>query len=174
MANSEDISCLPRVCFHEKQLLPDIAAVYFAVSATEQILYVGETINLRQRWFNHHRSDELTNLQCAWIVWEENRAFDLGIRERFWILSLQPSLNGTWTLGTRAKHEREAALTLEEKQRRDKEFADWLADTGPIRFVRGKSKDMLPSLGLPQLVRAKNNRVLKPLSQTTSLTWIST
>lgn len=41
-----------------KQRLPECCAIYFAI-AREQVLYVGQATNLRNRWQNHHRLPQL-------------------------------------------------------------------------------------------------------------------
>lgn len=54
----QNLSKFPSLKLSERHKLPEFPAIYFAVS-NEQILYVGLTKNLRNRWQNHHRLPQL-------------------------------------------------------------------------------------------------------------------
>jgi len=54
-----EISHLPSMAFEHRQNLPTIPALYFVVSAQLDIMYVGQTGNLRDRWKSHQRSIQM-------------------------------------------------------------------------------------------------------------------
>lgn len=66
-----DISALPSVSYANRKELPECKAVYFAVSAKGEILYIGMTKNLRVRWLGHERAseclDECKDIKIAWL-----------------------------------------------------------------------------------------------------------
>jgi hypothetical protein len=84
---------LPYVKFADLESLPEISAVYFAVSMAGEILYVGKTINLKTRWRNHHRHKQLVRLWCEKIAWLEYDAADLLEHEYRMIHIFRPILN---------------------------------------------------------------------------------
>jgi predicted GIY-YIG superfamily endonuclease len=53
------LSELPSVYLLEKNTLPNCAAIYFVSDSTGQILYIGRTVNLVERWREHHRFNQL-------------------------------------------------------------------------------------------------------------------
>ena len=64
-----NIDELPWVRLDRTGYLPNISAVYFAVSRNK-VLYVGQSKNLKERWQYHHKNDELlkyTNVRIYWI-----------------------------------------------------------------------------------------------------------
>jgi putative transposase len=67
----QDISLasLPSLPFSDRHLLPRKSGVYFALSLTEDVLYVGQTTNLYLRWKVHHRLERLEAMQCQHIAW---------------------------------------------------------------------------------------------------------
>lgn len=68
--NSLDVSALPSVCLTHRAGLPTTAAIYFAIDSLGQIQYIGQSVNLRQRWANHHRQSQLDaigNINIAWL-----------------------------------------------------------------------------------------------------------
>ena len=54
----------------EKNKLPSISAIYF-VFASDKLLYVGRSVDLKQRWQNHHRYSQFKLIQDARIAWFE-------------------------------------------------------------------------------------------------------
>ncbi|WP_375494649.1 GIY-YIG nuclease family protein [uncultured Nostoc sp.] len=50
---------LPFVSFQERKILPASPGIYFAISSNDEILYIGRSNNLRNRWKSHHRAVQL-------------------------------------------------------------------------------------------------------------------
>ncbi|MDM9582835.1 MULTISPECIES: GIY-YIG nuclease family protein [unclassified Nostoc] len=46
---------LPSLPLEKKANLPDCPAIYFAISGSGEILYIGRTADLARRWISHHR-----------------------------------------------------------------------------------------------------------------------
>ena len=68
-AESIDPMNLPSSLISEIRNLPESCGIYFAISAENQILYVGKASNLRRRWCGHHLSSyfiSLGNIRIAW------------------------------------------------------------------------------------------------------------
>jgi|GEM_PF-743904 len=57
-----NLSELPSVYLLEKSRLPNCAAIYFVSNSIGQILYIGRTVNLVERWRVHHRFKQLKRL----------------------------------------------------------------------------------------------------------------
>ncbi|MCA1991896.1 MAG: GIY-YIG nuclease family protein [Coleofasciculus sp. S288] len=57
-----NLSELPSVYLLEKDKLPNCAAIYFVSDSQGQVLYVGRTVNLLERWREHHRFNQLKRL----------------------------------------------------------------------------------------------------------------
>ena len=53
------LSSLPSVYLLDKNNLPNCAAIYFISNSNGQILYIGRTVNLAERWKEHHRFKQL-------------------------------------------------------------------------------------------------------------------
>ncbi len=61
---------LPSLPLTEKQNLPGLPAIYFALGNSDEILYIGRSKNLAARWNVHHRYTELKtigNVRIAWL-----------------------------------------------------------------------------------------------------------
>ncbi|MEH2177212.1 GIY-YIG nuclease family protein [Nostoc sp.] len=50
---------LPSLPLEKKADLPDCPTIYFAISGSEEILYIGRTADLARRWISHHRFKQL-------------------------------------------------------------------------------------------------------------------
>lgn len=64
------LSELPSVPLEWYKGLPKCAAIYIAYSEYEEVLYVGRSVDLQNRWKGHHRIDQLIqvgNVRLAWI-----------------------------------------------------------------------------------------------------------
>lgn len=90
-----DVTVLPSVCLEDRRFLPDISAIYFALSESSEVLYVGKARRLVVRWngTNHHRYIELAeigNVRIAWIAIDEPH---LNYTEATYINQLNPKLN---------------------------------------------------------------------------------
>lgn len=53
------LSELPSVYLLDKDNLPNCAAIYFVSDSKGQVLYIGRTVNLVDRWRGHHRFNQL-------------------------------------------------------------------------------------------------------------------
>lgn len=62
---------LPSLSLQERRSLPECAAVYFVLNSSDEILYIGGTVNLAQRWLAHHRWYQLVemgdDIRLAWL-----------------------------------------------------------------------------------------------------------
>jgi excinuclease UvrABC nuclease subunit len=69
--SSLDLTALPSLCLSRRAELPKAPAVYFAIDSLAQVQYIGQSINLRQRWANHHHRqqqlDGIGNITIAWL-----------------------------------------------------------------------------------------------------------
>lgn len=98
MFTSLDPLQLPSVSLANRKQLPTCAAIYFAIDASNRVLYVGKAKNLAARWKNHHRLykleeiDKESPVRLAWQAWNQE---DLGEAERSLIVNFQPLLNNT-------------------------------------------------------------------------------
>lgn len=88
---------LPSLKLQERRSLPECAAVYFVLNSSDDILYIGGTVNLAQRWLAHHRWYQLVEMgdgiRLAWLECSEP-ALLLEI-EAALINHFQPTLNRT-------------------------------------------------------------------------------
>ena len=72
MINPELItpSALPSLPLSRRKELPKISGIYFALDSLEVVQYIGQSINIRNRWLNHHRQSELDavgNVSIAYL-----------------------------------------------------------------------------------------------------------
>jgi hypothetical protein len=86
---------LPSLSLLERYSLPSCCAIYFVLLG-EQVLYVGRSINLAQRWLSHHRWNQLTQTyptaRIAWVECSDSELLpklEAALIERF-----SPKLNG--------------------------------------------------------------------------------
>ncbi|MEH2075756.1 MAG: GIY-YIG nuclease family protein [Nostoc sp.] len=69
-----NLSELPSVYLLDKDRLPNCAAIYFVSDSKSQIIYIGRTVNLVERWKAHHRFNQLkrfnrkNNLNISWLT----------------------------------------------------------------------------------------------------------
>lgn len=87
------LDSLPSIAFNKRDELPARSAVYFALSQTNEILYIGKATHLDLRWRNHHRISDLEHLDCATIAWLECEKGELKSIEKFMIDKFQPPIN---------------------------------------------------------------------------------
>ncbi|HCV29062.1 MAG TPA: hypothetical protein DGO89_01735 [Microcoleaceae bacterium UBA9251] len=87
---------LPSLPLTEKQNLPGLPAIYFALGNSDEILYIGRSKNLAARWNVHHRYTELKtigNVRIAWLHCSDESL--LSQIEEALIKSFVPPLNRT-------------------------------------------------------------------------------
>ncbi len=88
-------AALPSLPLDERAALPDTPAIYF-VLAGDTVLYIGQSVNVRQRWVAHHRLAQLNEHGGCRIAWMTvDAAGLLGELERACIAHFEPVLNGT-------------------------------------------------------------------------------
>jgi hypothetical protein len=86
---------LPSLSVKQRNSLPECSAIYFVMNG-EDILYIGATINLLQRWNSHHRWEQFSKIQGIKIVWLQCNETDLIFEiEKALITYFQPSFNRT-------------------------------------------------------------------------------
>ena len=84
---------LPSLPLDERAALPGTPAIYF-VLAGDTVLYIGQSVNMRQRWLAHHRFAQLDERGGCRIAWME--VSDTGLLdelERACIAHFSPLLN---------------------------------------------------------------------------------
>ena len=96
---SDDLSTisvhtLPCVSFHQPHILPETSGIYFATNNKDEVLYIGLTKNLLQRWRKHNRNKQLSNLGCTNIAYYLCNENDLRRIEKAMIVMFNPCLNG--------------------------------------------------------------------------------
>lgn len=66
-----DLTILPSVRFTDRQLLPTSSGVYFVLTDTRDVLYIGKAESLRARWKGtaHHRYPQLRDMSDIHIAW---------------------------------------------------------------------------------------------------------
>lgn len=66
------ISLFPSLAFEHRQDLPAVPAVYFVLNGRREMVYVGQTANLYNRWNKsaHHRAQQMAggNYRIHWTV----------------------------------------------------------------------------------------------------------
>lgn len=85
----------PCVSFKDRGKLPPIPAIYLVFSSNN-LLYVGRSSNLRQRWQSHHRHHQFKLIEGLQIAWFECHADNLPVVESTLIDLLDPEYNGTY------------------------------------------------------------------------------
>jgi len=94
------ISELPSIYLSDKDKLPTCPAIYFVSNSKSQVLYIGRTNNLINRWKEHHRFKQLKKLNkkdrisISWIDFSKN-VTSLADAENELIRLYKPPLN--WT-----------------------------------------------------------------------------
>ncbi|NJN89532.1 MAG: GIY-YIG nuclease family protein [Leptolyngbyaceae cyanobacterium SL_5_14] len=89
------LDALPSLPLVKRTGLPECAGIYFAVAA-EQVLYIGQAINLRNRWKGHHRYRQLLQMGCDRLCWlQVNEVGFLDDLEMALIRYFKPVLNQT-------------------------------------------------------------------------------
>lgn len=88
-----DVHNLPSLPLVNLSQLPKCSCIYF-VMHNSCIIYIGQTINLADRWTGHHKLSELTKLNDAVIAWLECSDQSLLVEiESAMIQHFQPELN---------------------------------------------------------------------------------
>lgn len=128
---SIDPNSLPYLPFESKNKLPKIMAIYFVLDG-EDVIYVGRSVNLKERWLNHSLAPalELQNIRIAWLAIENplHLGFEFYFIERF-----NPKLNVMVSGGLKDDRIR-LRISLQEKEL----FQRWCAskNTTPSEVLR--------------------------------------
>jgi hypothetical protein len=89
-----EFATLPSVSFEERRHLPQESAIYFVTDPGGAVLYIGKSVDIRQRWATHHllpRLKPMSGLRIAWLVPDQARS--LVSIESDLIRDLDPPLN---------------------------------------------------------------------------------
>lgn len=95
-----ELSKLPSVGLLDKDILPNCAAIYFVTNSSGQILYIGRTVNLVERWKEHHRFNQLRKLnrkdpiRISWLTCPREMKTLIRLEEEY-IAHYKPALNRT-------------------------------------------------------------------------------
>lgn len=68
-AENLELLFLPSMALEEKARFPKIRCIYFALDMNSKVQYIGKSINLHQRWLNHHRYSALQRVGQVRIAW---------------------------------------------------------------------------------------------------------
>ena len=93
-----DLSKLPSVPLSQKANLDRCSSIYFALDSNNNVLYVGRAINLLFRWRDHHRFEQLSEINRTnpiRIAWWECNPEQLKQAEEHFIKVYKPRLNNT-------------------------------------------------------------------------------
>lgn len=84
---------LPFVALQNRQQLPSEPCVYLAIGRDEQVLYVGKSENLKQRWRNHQQYQVLSAMEEVKIAYIKADTELLSSLESALIQWYKPPLN---------------------------------------------------------------------------------
>jgi GIY-YIG catalytic domain len=99
-ASEIDPCALPYVVMSELNYLPTCSGIYFAIEESGQVAYIGQSVNIRRRWQNHHVQGRLCDLgdlhsarrvKIAWLEIDDTQKLEpleLALIRRF-----KPRLN---------------------------------------------------------------------------------
>lgn len=87
---------LQKVAIADIKQLPSIPGVYFVVNQHGETLYVGQSVNIKYRWHgSHHRHVDIAKEEAGvFVAWVACNKDELVEKERYFIETLKPSLNG--------------------------------------------------------------------------------
>jgi CopG-like RHH_1 or ribbon-helix-helix domain, RHH_5/GIY-YIG catalytic domain len=118
---SINLMALPSVALEERSQLPSTPCVYFAIDSLGAVQYIGRTINLNQRWIQHHRYVQLSKMEAVRIAYLFSDVDLLPSIEAALIKWFQPSLNGAEIeLGLNDKRKVSAYLSEDLKEKAEK------------------------------------------------------
>lgn len=91
-----NLNKLPSVYLTTKNKLPKKAGIYFVLDNESNVVYVGKTVNFYRRWLQHHRYNQLTELNYTKIsyLYVDNIEL-LSSIEKALINYFKPKLNET-------------------------------------------------------------------------------
>ena len=90
---------VPSLPIMERAKLPHISAIYFVITPSNKLLYIGQTKNLFNRWLQHHRYQQFIeagqNTRVAWFEFDESDRDSMPEVENELITLLDSRYNGT-------------------------------------------------------------------------------
>lgn len=86
------------VNFNERGVLPKCPGIYF-VTEDGQIVYIGQSVNVKRRFIHHHRRIEFAELNDPKVYWKACPEKELQQAERDYINKFNPRLNIGGTTG---------------------------------------------------------------------------
>ena len=89
------LDSLPSLPLAHRKHLPECPGIYFAIDSQGIIYYIGRSVNLNQRWTQHHRTKQLqqhSEIKIAYL--EVSEIFLLPKIEEALIEWFNPPLNG--------------------------------------------------------------------------------
>lgn len=89
-------SLLPSVPLEGRNYLPEVSGIYFVISQTGEILYIGKAVSIQRRWNKHHKFEEIkpyNGARIAWFAYPAQADEDLEKLEKECILHFMPILN---------------------------------------------------------------------------------
>ncbi|MDJ0716911.1 MAG: GIY-YIG nuclease family protein [Prochloraceae cyanobacterium] len=91
-----NLTTLPTLHLRDKEKLPEKSGIYFALDSLGIVQYIGKANNLKNRWNNHHRENQLKGLNDIKIAYLEVSDPSLLTEiEKSLINRFKPGLNGT-------------------------------------------------------------------------------
>ncbi len=92
---------VPSLPILDRSKLPKIGAIYFVITSSKKLLYIGRTENLFNRWLSHHRYQQFietdSQSRIAWFAIDEDDLVSMPIIESDLITLLDTEYNGTTT-----------------------------------------------------------------------------
>lgn len=96
----KDPFLFPRIRYQDKKFLPEYSGIYYVINIkTRNFIYIGKANNIRERWSNHHRTEDLELIinafeeEIIFIAWELLPIKGLDKAEYRRIKALKPLLN---------------------------------------------------------------------------------
>ena len=119
--NNIDLEQLPSIDFEDRKQLPEVSGIYFAIDSNDNIQYIGQSINIRNRLQTHHRKQQLSELAGVRIAYLEvsdtSLLYDI---EQALIDYFNPYLNGT---GNKYKPDKVQVATYVTKEVKEQFFS---------------------------------------------------
>ena len=96
-----NLKSLPSLSLGECAQLPPIPAIYFAIDSQGKVQYIGKSVNIQQRWTQHHRATQLKTLGEIRIAYLQTEPDLLDEVEQALIKQWDPLLNRSPVPGTK-------------------------------------------------------------------------
>ena len=148
-----DVFSLPFTEINQPSNLPNHSGLYFVIS-NKQLLYVGKSINLHNRWKQHEKHKEFCQFHNCKISWMRRHPEDIDEYEKELIKKLVPPLNKTFNgiaekVRIKAKYAQFIRSVAEEREETFLDALYYLLDC-QRQIIKG-NQVLSPSLPTPQL-----------------------